>query len=265
MERLSQSDLNILLVEPSAMQRKVITQELNHEQVTSIDEAATIEQAVDSILGFKPDLVASALYLEDGTAMDLIQQLRTLPGCEDTPFMLVSSETRLEQLEAFKQAGVVAILPKPFTEQHLHSALRATVDLLSPEELSLESYDVSALNALVVDDSRMARQMISRVLKNLGVLNITEATDGAEAQMVLNESSFDFVVTDYNMPNVDGAELTTYIRHTENLAHLPVLMVTSEKDETKLSHINHSGIDAIIDKPFATDEVKRLLLSVLEN
>lgn len=265
MERLSQSDLNILLVEPSAVQRKVITQELNHEQVTSIDEASNIEEAVDSILTFTPDLIASALYFEDGTAMDLIQQLRAIPNCDEIPFMLVSSETRLEQLETFKQSGVVAILPKPFTEQHLRSALRATVDLLAPEELSLNAYDVASMRALVVDDSSMSRKMICRVLNNLGISNIIEAVDGAEAQMLLEDTQFDFVVTDYNMPNVDGAELTAYIRNTEHLAHLPVMMVTSEKNETKLSHINHSGIDAIVDKPFITDEVKCLLHTLLDN
>ncbi|MGB0468674.1 MAG: response regulator [Pontibacterium sp.] len=266
MARLSQTDLNILLVEPSPMQRKVIAHELNREQVTAIDEAASVHEALESILSITPDLVASALYFEDGTAMDLIQEIRVLPQCKDTHFMLVSSETRHAQLEAFKQSGVVAILPKPFTHQHLKKSLCATVDLLSPEELELDNYDTESMRALVVDDSAMARKMILRVLNNLGILNITEASDGVEAQMILaGTEEFDFVVTDYNMPHMDGAELTSYIRQTDRLAHLPVMMVTSVQDETKLSHIHHSGIDALIDKPFSSEEVKRWLHTLLES
>lgn len=265
MERLSQSDLNILLVEPSAMQRKVIENELHHEQVTAIDQAASIAEALQSIHAIQPDLIASALYFEDGTALDLLREVRALPECAETPFMLVTSETRLAQLEVFKQSGVIAILPKPFSRQHLNSALSATVELLSPEELELENYDITSLKALVVDDSKMARKMISRVLGNLGVSDIVEAGDGAEAIAILTETAVDFVVTDFNMPNIDGAELTAYIRNSDQLSSLPVLMVTSEQDETKLSHINHCGIDALIDKPFSPVEVKCLLHRLIDN
>lgn len=247
------------------MQRKVISHELGREQVTAIDEAENITEALSAVQAFKPDLIASALYFEDGTAMDLLQQLKASPDLADTPFMLVSSETRREQLEGFKQAGVVAILPKPFTDHHLRSALRATVDLLAPQEMELETYDVHTLKALVVDDSSLARRMVIRVLNNLGIEEIIEAEDGAEAQMLLADTQVDFVVTDYNMPHVDGAELTQYIRNTEGISHLPVLMVTSEQDETKLSHLNHCGIDALIDKPFSTKAVKQLLRGILEH
>lgn len=264
MERLSQSDLSILLAEPSAMQRKVIEQELNLEQVTAIDHATSVQEALQQAITLRPDLIASAYYFEDGTAIDLVEQLRQHPELHDTPFMLVSSETRHEQLEALRQAGVIAILPKPFSRQHLNNALCATVDLLSPEELELDSGDIQLLNALVVDDSPLARKMISRVLSNLGVLNIVEAENGAEAQTRLQEHQVDFVVTDLNMPYVDGEELTRFIRGNRSLSHLPVLMVTSERDETKLSLLNHSGIDALVDKPFSPQEVRRLLHSVLE-
>jgi len=265
MERLSQSDLSILLVEPSAMQRKVIGHELNEEKVTTIDQASNIAEAIDNINAFPPDLIASALYFEDGTAMDLLRQIRDIPATTETPFMLVSSETRHAQLEAFKQAGVIAILPKPFSRENLNKALNATIDLLSPEELQLSNDDISNMTALVVDDSKLARTFIVKVLNNLGVFNIREAIDGAEAQSILTEGGIDFVVTDYNMPNVDGAELTSFIRSNKDISHLPVMMVTSEQDETKLSHINHSGIDALVDKPFAPDQVRRLLHGLLEN
>jgi len=264
MERLSQQDLNILLVEPSAMQRKIIAQELLCENVTAVDQANSISTAVESIQSLSPDLVASALYLEDGTAMDLFRILRTSEECQDTPFMLVSSERRHEQLDQFKQAGVVAILPKPFDKDHLKRALRATVDMLSPEELESELFDIESLRVLCVDDSLMSRKMIRKVVTNLGIEDITEAKDGAEAQEILGNQDFDLIITDYNMPNVDGAELASFVRNSADYSHIPIMMVTSEQNEAKLGYVSQCGVDAIIDKPFSPDEVRKLLLKVME-
>ena len=264
MHSLSPSDLNILLVEPSAMQRKIIIQQLQKEQVNAIDCAASCQEALERIRTVTPDLVISALHFEDGTAQDILQTIRNEPRLEELPFMLVSSETRREQLEQFKQSGVVAILPKPFNRQHLGNAINSTLDLLSADELELELYDIDQLRVLVVDDSRMARRVVSKVLSNLGVQNITEADDGSRAIELLEQRTFDLVVTDYNMPEVNGLELTEHIRNSDFYSHLPVMMVTSEANDAHLSHVAQSGVNAIADKPFEPELVKRLLARLLE-
>lgn len=264
MSTLGVSELNILLVEPSAVQRKIMIQQLQDEQVMAIDTAANLHEALDKIMKVKPDLVISALHYDDGSAVELLGAIRRLPELADLPFMLVSSETRKPQLEVFKQSGVVAILPKPFTRQHLGSALNATLDLLGKDELGLEFYDVESLRVLIVDDSRMARKMIHRVLHNLGIVHLLEAADGREAIELLQRETVDLVVTDYNMPEVNGLELAEFIRHSELHSHLPILMVTSEANETHLSHVEHAGINALTDKPFEPETVKRLLVRLLD-
>lgn len=264
MQTLSPGDLNIMLVEPSAMQRKVVIQQLQKEQVEAIDQAQNCQQALDRIRTVTPDLVISALHFEDGTGLDLLQAIRNDAALEELPFMLISSETRREQLEQFKQSGVVAILPKPFNRQHLGNAINSTLDLLSTEELELELYDIDRLRVLVVDDSRMARKVITRVLTNLGVVNISEAADGSEAIVKLGQQTFDLVVTDYNMPEVNGLELTEHIRQSDSYSHLPVMMVTSEANDAHLSHVAQSGVNAIADKPFEPEFVKRILARLLE-
>lgn len=264
MRSLSASQLNLLLVEPSQLQRKIITQQLNSAGVKAIDSVASITEATTSIQQIKPDLIVSALHFSDGTAQDLLDWIHNTPGYTELPFMLISSETRREQLESFRQSGVIAILPKPFTSANLNSAISATLDLLSSDELSLECYDPDSLRVLVVDDSRMARKMIRRVLTNLGIQHFEEATDGAEAISILTEKSFDLVVTDYNMPEVNGLQLTEYIRSDETLSHLPVLMVTSESNQAHLSNVAQSGVNAMVDKPFEPELVKRLLQRILD-
>ncbi|MDO6513667.1 response regulator [Neptuniibacter sp. 2_MG-2023] len=263
MTELTSSDLNILLVEPSTTQRKIIRKELNKALIESIDEVQTIKDAIARIGIVKPDLVISTLHLPDGSAMDLLSHIRQHADTSELPFMLVSSETRHRELDQFKQSGVIAILPKPFTHNHLTTAINSTLDLLSNDELELEYYDPASLRVLVVDDSKMARKIIINVLNNLGISQITQAIDGSEAITLLPQG-FDLIVTDYNMPIINGLELTEHVRNSSEYSHLPILMVTSESTHTHLSNVAKSGVNAMADKPFEPAMIKKLLARILE-
>ena len=261
---MNPSELSLLVVEPSDLQRKIIIKELKLQGITQVSEAKTITQAYESVAKHPRDLITSAMYFKDGTGLDLLKKIRNNPDIADTPFMLVSSEQRRSHVEEFKQSGVIALLPKPFTHDHLTTAISTTIDLLSSDELDLEFFDVNDVRVLLVDDSRLARNHIKRVLNNLGLLRITEAVDGSEAIELLKESMFDLVVTDYNMPEVDGKELTKYIRNESGQSHLPILMVTSESNDTHLSNILTEGVTAMCDKPFEPHNVKQILYRILE-
>ncbi|KNC66908.1 response regulator [Pseudoalteromonas ardens] len=264
MNELLSSDLSILLLEPSQTQRRIISNELQEEGIRNIESVDTLAAAIESLNNSKPDLVISALYLPDGEALTLLQHIHTELADHQLPFMLVSSETRRIQLEAFKQSGVVAILPKPFNKTHLGKAINATLDILSPEELELDLYDIQELRILVVDDSRLARNHIRRVLNNLGATRISEAEHGAEALTILEESMFDLIITDFNMPEVNGQELAEAIRNSNEHNHVPILMVSSEANETHLANIAQSGVNALCDKPFEPQVVKQLIYQLLE-
>ncbi len=260
---LSPADLHILLAEPSAVQRKIIGNELFAAQIESINEADSVLSTLESAQKHSPDLIVSALHFADGSAIDLLQQLRASETTADIPFMLISSETRQEQLEHFKQAGVIAILPKPFKPDDLTTAIRATLDLLTQSELSLEYYEPDQLRVLIVDDSAMARKLIRRVLTGLGIQYFTEAEDGAQAIGQLQAETFDLVVTDYNMPEVNGLELTGFIRNSAQHAHLPILMVSSEANQAHLQNISRAGVNALADKPFEPDTIRQILTRIL--
>lgn len=264
MSDLTPSDLSILLVEPSKTQQKIIAKHLAQEEIHNIEFADNLEQAIASLELRIPDLVASAMHFPDGNAMELVSRLKKDGRTEDIPFMLVSSEHRKEQLEEFRQSGVVAILPKPFTNKDLGIAINSTLDLLTADELELSYFDVQSLRVLVVDDSKLARKFVSRVLNSLGIERLTEAADGSEAIELLQNNMFDLVVTDYNMPEVNGKELTEYIRNESEQSHIPVLMVSSEANETHLANIEQSGVNAMCDKPFEPENVRKILYRLLE-
>lgn len=264
MSHLQPSELSILLVEPSDTQRKIIYQRLEKEGVKQIQTATNLSEALQIINRHQPDLVASSMHYQDGTAIELLQHIKSSAHFSDIQFMLVSSECRRDQLEQYRQSGVVSILPKPFTAEHLAKALNATIDLLSNDELDLTHFDVQDLRVLVVDDSKMARNIIKRTITNLGLRLITEAEDGQQAIELMQQQMFDLVITDYNMPSVDGLALTQFIRNDSQQSHIPILMVSSEANETHLSNVSQAGVNALCDKPFEPNIVKQILYQLLE-
>lgn len=255
--------LSVALVEPSVPQQKLITRYLNAQSVTTISYYDNGNSALASIIADPPDLVISALYLPDITGTDLLHSLRLEPDTQNIVFMLISSETRFQALDPVRQAGAVAILPKPFSEEQLRAALYSTLDLIDPKELELENFNAEELKVLVVDDSRMARRHIRRVLGSMGIEDITEATDGTEAIPFLENDFFDLVVTDYNMPEMDGEALVNHIRTKSKQASVPVLMVTSEEDDVRLAAARQSGVSALSDKPFEPGNIRTLITQLL--
>jgi two-component system chemotaxis response regulator CheY len=265
MDSVNNSELSVLLVEPSSMQRNIILKKLNQEDVTNIEFASDKKQALSIITKYPPDLIISNLYYEDGTAIELLQMLRKKEELSAIPFILISSEQRREQLEIFKQSGILAILHKPFEQQVLQRALRSTMTFLNREDLYLENYDVNNLRVALVDDSKLARKAIARALNNLGLNNITEFEDGCDAIDYLKTQEIDFLVTDYNMPQVNGIQLTEYLRKSPENSHVPVLMVTSEAKDSHLSKVREAGVDAILDKPFDTTKIKSIIVKMFQN
>lgn len=266
MDHISLSELNILLVEPSDTQRKIITSLLLKENVGEIDAVSTIAEAKSAMRAHSSDVVVSAMYFEDGTGLDLLKSLKENSDTSSVPFMLVSSENRVAKLEEFKQAGVAAILPKPFEPVHLSRALRASLDLINTEELDLELFDINDVRVLLVDDSRLARNHIRRVLEGMGLKKIDEAENGAMALTFLKDNTYELVVTDYNMPEMDGRELSEFIRFNPDTAHIPIIMVTSESaNSAHMANIQQTGVNALCDKPFEASEVRRMLASLLSD
>jgi two-component system chemotaxis response regulator CheY len=100
----------------------------------------------------------------------------------------------------------------------------------------------------------------------MGIAQITEAADGKQAADIFAQSQeeFDLIVTDLNMPVMDGHALIQYIRQDLGNAIVPILMVTSEDNQTRLSKVYKAGVSGICDKPFDPQTVKEMLFRVLD-
>ena len=106
------------------------------------------------------------------------------------------------------------------------------------------------IKILIVDDFSTMRRIIKNLLRDLGFNNTHEADDGATALPMLEAGDFDFVVTDWNMPNMDGLQLLQAIRSSPTLSHLPVMMITAEAKKENIIAAAQAGASGYIVKPF---------------
>ncbi|MDR0498667.1 MAG: response regulator [Holophagales bacterium] len=246
-------NLSICLVEPSNLQANLIAkslQQIGMEHVSRVANGAEAIKTLDNDV--IPDVVMSAMYLPDMTGADLIFTIRQHPTHSSMPFILISSETDPRNLEDIRQAGTIAILPKPFDKSQLLHSVQNTLDFLNAEDEREEYADLklSSLKLLIVDDSNVARKHIRSVLERVGFQNFTEAVDGKEAIPHIERTLFDLVVTDYHMPNLDGLELTDFIRNRSIQSSVPILMVTTIRDSERLAAVMAAGVSAVFDKSF---------------
>ena len=120
------------------------------------------------------------------------------------------------------------------------------------------------IRILIVDDFSTMRRIVRNLLKELGFANVDEAEDGAVALQKLKSSPFDFVVTDWNMPNMDGLTLLQNIRRTPELKHLPVLMITAEAKKENIIAAAQAGASGYVVKPFTAATLAEKLDKIFE-
>jgi two-component system chemotaxis response regulator CheY len=120
------------------------------------------------------------------------------------------------------------------------------------------------MKILVVDDFSTMRRIIKNLLKDLGFANIQEADDGSTALPMLQQGDFDFVVTDWNMPGMQGIDLLRAIRADANLKHIPVLMVTAEAKKEQIVAAAQAGVNGYVIKPFTAATLKEKLAKIFE-
>ncbi|QLK62422.1 chemotaxis protein CheY [Enterobacteriaceae bacterium Kacie_13] len=120
------------------------------------------------------------------------------------------------------------------------------------------------LRFLVIDDFATMRRIVRNLLQDLGFKNVEEAEDGQDALTKLRASSFDFVISDWNMPNLDGLQLLTEMRKDDNLKALPVLMVTAEAKKENIIAAAQAGANGYVVKPFTAATLEEKLNKIFE-
>lgn len=124
--------------------------------------------------------------------------------------------------------------------------------------------DPSKVKFLIVDDFSTMRRIVRNLLKELGFNNVDEAEDGAVALQKLKGGGFDFIVSDWNMPNMDGLALLQAVRADPVLKGLPVLMITAEAKKENIVAAAQAGASGYIVKPFTAATLNEKLVKIFE-
>lgn len=124
--------------------------------------------------------------------------------------------------------------------------------------------DPAKIKFLVVDDFSTMRRIVRNLLKELGFTNVDEAEDGAVAWQKIQGGSFDFIITDWNMPNMDGLTLLQTIRGDATYKSLPVLMITAEAKKENIIAAAQAGASGYIVKPFTAATLNEKMTKIFE-
>ena len=120
------------------------------------------------------------------------------------------------------------------------------------------------MKILVVDDFSTMRRIIKNLLRDLGYTNTAEADDGKTALPMLQSGGFDFLVTDWNMPGMNGIDLLKAVRADEKLKSLPILMITAEANRDQIIEAAQSGVNGYVVKPFTAAVLKEKIEKIFE-
>ena len=120
------------------------------------------------------------------------------------------------------------------------------------------------MRILVVDDFSTMRRIIRNLLRELGFTNVEEADDGNTALPMLQNSQFDFIVTDWNMPGMQGLDLLKAVRADPKLKHIPVLMVTAESKREQIVEAAQAGVNGYVVKPFTAGTLEEKISKIFE-
>ena len=120
------------------------------------------------------------------------------------------------------------------------------------------------MKILTVDDFSTMRRIVRNILRQLGFNNISEAEDGVAALDILKNQDIDFVVTDWNMPNMTGLQLLQAIRADDTLKHIPVLLVTAEALKDNVVEAVKAGVNGYIVKPFTPETLKEKIDAIFD-
>jgi two-component system, chemotaxis family, chemotaxis protein CheY len=120
------------------------------------------------------------------------------------------------------------------------------------------------MKILIVDDFSTMRRIIKNLLRDLGFTNTSEADDGLTALPMLQSGKFDFLVTDWNMPGMQGIDLLKAVRADAELASLPVLMVTAESKKDQIVEAAQAGVNGYVVKPFTAVTLKEKIDKIFE-
>jgi two-component system chemotaxis response regulator CheY len=179
-----------------------------------------------------------------------------IPKYASTPFIILSSKNPQGLSEKAKEVGADLYLEKK--PAALANIQEKILTLLPQRQKPLQA----EIKILLVDDSSIIRHMMTNMLVGLGIQHVTHANNGLEALEILQEQTFDLIITDYHMPEMNGPELIKAIRARWSKNELPILMATGLEDSKIGQEFSTTDIQAKLTKPISVSDLRKTIVNI---
>jgi CheY-like chemotaxis protein/tRNA A-37 threonylcarbamoyl transferase component Bud32 len=258
----------VLIVEPSRVQAAIIKGYVQDRALTVVGAVTCGRDAIEAVRKLHPRAVLSAMHLSDITGLQLAERIRAEFPCDAPGFVLVTSADSESPAASAIDLSRVESLHKPFTPEQLAEALNrvtgASLSLPSAGKSGLATGKLhrSQARVLIVDDSATARIHVRTVLQGLGFSQFLEVADGAQAVALAAREICHLIITDYNMPLMDGRALVSYLKQNPPTATIPIIMFTTETEPRVLDPVRRLGVMAVVEKSFPASVVGPLVDSL---
>lgn len=220
-------------------------------------------KALLEILHWHPDAIVSNVNIDDEiSGFDLCLILKMMPEHAAIPFIIISSAESADIKAKMASVGADYYVPK---DSHLavntHNAIWQALHTTDDESVAMLNAGRNRCvdHVLVVDDSAVMRRIICNMLANLGIRNVGHAPNGKVALELIDEHEYGMVLTDWNMPCMNGLELTRAIRSRADTRKMPVIMITTEGAAAERQEALEVGVNELISKPFTTEKIRQVL------
>lgn len=274
--------LRYLIIEPSRVQATIISRYLESLGITDIISVSDGKNALALEKAPRlPDVVISARHLPDIEGSQLVGLLTEKFAAKSPLFVLITSESDGSDTGISFDESSYEVLLKPFSSEQLKATIISGLEKRNRRDDSLEFSIGTPINThrspserflarrdchvLIVDDSPTARTFERLTLEGLGFTHFTETEDGAQAIAAATRTNFDLILTDYNMPLMDGRALVSYLKQTPEVQNVPIIMVTSEKNHKLEREILALGAEAVIEKSLPVHEVQACINRLFPN
>lgn len=218
------------------------------------------------ILHWHPDAVISSVDIGDITGFDLCLILKMMPEHARIPFIIISSAESADIQAQMASVGADQYIPKDRNiAVNTYNAIRNALDISDADLLGAQEkeHKHSSDHILVVDDSAVMRRIVTNMLSDLGISNVGHASHGKEALERLNEREYGMVLTDWNMPFMNGLELARAIRERPSIQNLPIVMITTEGAQDEREQAEAVGVNDLVPKPFTKEHFREVLQKFL--
>ena len=246
--------MKILVIDDSVAMRRIIRDYLEVLGFDAIVEAHDGESALAVMASQAVDLVITDWAMPSMSGPDLVRAIRSSPTHGRLPVLMVTGISEQEDIAQAIEAGVDGYIVKPFAPETLKEKMNELIAKLPPDGHGQRT-------VFIVEDSRTMRGLVRGALETEGY-EVLESPDGRQALTVMQTLHPDLVITDINMPDMDGISLLREIRRNPVSRSTPVLILTTERDADIKATARLAGATGWIRKPFDPEQLRRVVADV---